>query len=82
MEYEWLVGGLEHLDFIFPYFHNPNWLSYFQRRWFYILGFNGDFIGVYGDFDGDFSMKTGDVNMFQWWILWMNDICLQILTLF
>jgi hypothetical protein len=27
-------------------------------------------------------MKTGDVNMFQWWILWMNDICLQILTLF
>jgi len=24
MEYEWLVGGLEHLDFIFPYVHNPN----------------------------------------------------------
>ena len=29
MEYEWLVGGLEHEWIIFPYIGNndPNWLS-------------------------------------------------------
>ena len=71
----WLV--VWNMNFIFPYIGNfiiPTDFHIFQRRWFYILGFNGDFIGIYGDFDGDFSMKTGDVNMFQWWILWMNDI--------
>ena len=35
MEYEWLVGGLEHFDFIFPYIGNfiiPTDFHIFQRR--------------------------------------------------